>query len=286
MTQEPQKNNSVLIAIAIIGVIGTIVASAIGAMANYNVEKERQGFELTRIALVSIATQGGVTQMALESTVNAPPEPTATSYPTYTPFPTFPPTETPIPTPTATLFVPPADGILFQDNFDDGISPEWAIESGKWLVANGKLTKLAGDHNGNDYQWISLKKPEWKNYILSIDINKSYTDSVVVAVRNSSGFIGFTASRSGHVDLVLISSNWVDDTLIAGSSGVDIQSDNEYHYQIEVQGDTYILKLNGREIQRVTMSGYESGGITLGVNCEDPFYRCASFDNVKVTYLP
>jgi hypothetical protein len=86
MTQEPQKSNAVLILIAIIGVVGTIVATAIGVIGNYNIEKLRQDAELTRIALVSIATQGGATQMVLQSTVNAPTEPPA---PTYTPYPTL-----------------------------------------------------------------------------------------------------------------------------------------------------------------------------------------------------
>jgi hypothetical protein len=56
------KNNTVLI-VAIIGVIGTIVATTIGVIGNYvgnyNIEKLRQESELTRIALVAIATQGG-----------------------------------------------------------------------------------------------------------------------------------------------------------------------------------------------------------------------------------
>jgi hypothetical protein len=72
MTQEPQKSNVVLIVIAIIGVVGTIVATTIGAIGNYNIEKLRQDTELTRIALVLIATQGGATQASLASTISAP----------------------------------------------------------------------------------------------------------------------------------------------------------------------------------------------------------------------
>ncbi len=64
MTQESQKNNTVLIVIAIIGVVGTIVASAIGAIGNYSAEKLRQETELTRIALGSVTTQSGTTQIS------------------------------------------------------------------------------------------------------------------------------------------------------------------------------------------------------------------------------
>jgi hypothetical protein len=118
MTQEPQKNKSVLIVIAVIGVVGTIFGAIINVVGNYNVEKLRQETELTRIALVSIATQGGATQMVLQSTVNAPtqsPAPTYTPYPTTssptaevrvvtaTLMPTLTPTQTQYPLPTALL---------------------------------------------------------------------------------------------------------------------------------------------------------------------------------------
>jgi hypothetical protein len=92
MTQESHKSNIVLIIIAIIGVMGTIIGATITVNGNYNVEKLRQETELTRIALVAIATQGGATQMVLLNTVNAPtqqPAPTQPPAPTYTPYPTL-----------------------------------------------------------------------------------------------------------------------------------------------------------------------------------------------------
>ncbi len=85
MSQEPHKNNVVLIVIAIIGVIGTIIAAVITVMGNYNVEKLRQETELTRIALVSMPTQDVATQVIIQNTENLPTEPPA---PTYTPNPT------------------------------------------------------------------------------------------------------------------------------------------------------------------------------------------------------
>jgi len=57
MSPESQKNNTVLILIAIIGVVGTITASIIAAVSNYNVEKLRQETELTQVALASIPSQ-------------------------------------------------------------------------------------------------------------------------------------------------------------------------------------------------------------------------------------
>lgn len=56
MAKEPQKNNSTMIIIAVIGVVGTVVAATIGAIGNYNTEKLRQEVGLTRIALASSPT--------------------------------------------------------------------------------------------------------------------------------------------------------------------------------------------------------------------------------------
>ena len=82
MTQKPRKKSiDVLIIISIIGFIGTVIT----VIGNYNVEKLRQETELTRIALVSIATQGEAID-------------TAVPYITYTPYQTPFVTETPIPT--------------------------------------------------------------------------------------------------------------------------------------------------------------------------------------------
>jgi ABC-type amino acid transport substrate-binding protein len=87
MAHETSKDNIVLIIIAIIGILGTIVASAIGLLTSYNIEKQRQDFELTKSVLVSIANQSRATQVVLERTVNAPtqlPPFAPTAYPAFT----------------------------------------------------------------------------------------------------------------------------------------------------------------------------------------------------------
>ena len=101
MNQEPQKSNTVLIVIAIIGVVGTIIATTIGVIGNYNIEKLRRDTELTRIALVSMATQGGATQASMASTISAPTD-VLINIPTEIPIPTntfLPPTVSFAPTP-------------------------------------------------------------------------------------------------------------------------------------------------------------------------------------------
>lgn len=207
-------------------------------------------------------------------------------------IPTETPTQTSVVEPTAseTLtsvpFVPPADGILFQDNFDESMSPEWNTFGNGWFISGGKLTKLTTSDT-SAYQWIALNNPEWKNYILSVDISKPRDDDVVIAVRNNtskSQLIGAEVNTYEVINLVLISNFYYDNTFIAGDSETYVQSD--LNVQIEVQGDIYILRGDGREIQRITLAGYDSGGISLGVKCQIDDFGCTTFDNVKVTYLP
>lgn len=216
------------------------------------------------------------------------PLPTYTPQSTYTPFPTLLPTETPIPAPTATLFVPPADGILFQDNFDNGISPEWTIYSGSWLVSNGELTML-GDE-GDYYEWIGLNRPEWKNYMLSLKITIPYQYSAsqeypAIAVRNNgagANYLGVPINSRSKIYWAFIGTDQFDTESIAGENN-DYGFESGSIVEIEVRGDNYALRVNGREIQKITIGGYSSGGISLGIMCYDD---CPSFDNIKVTYLP
>lgn len=134
MSQETPKSNVVLI-VAILGVLGTIVASVIGAVSNYNIEELRQSSEMTKIALVSIATEGGSTQQVMAQTINAP----VTQPPTYTPLPTYTPQATYTPQPTFTSI--PTPDALFRDDFSDNRNG-WDI-SGFASIANGELSITA-----------------------------------------------------------------------------------------------------------------------------------------------
>ena len=55
--------------------------------------------------------------------------------------------------------------------------------------------------------------------------------------------------------------------------------------EIEANGNNFIVRVNGRQVQQVSLSGYDSGGIALGMICSNSL-GCPSFDDVKVTYLP
>jgi hypothetical protein len=63
------------------------------------------------------------------------------------------PTLTPSPQPTAI----PKSGVLFEDNFDTGLSPLWEVVSGEPIIVNGKLA-------ASQDTWIVVGDPNWTNY--------------------------------------------------------------------------------------------------------------------------
>jgi hypothetical protein len=228
--------------------------------------------------------------------ITTTPIPTSTETPTplatVTPLPTitFTPEPTFTPLPTATEFIPPEDGILSEDNFESGDLSAWTQVNGKWLVSNGQLTAFGDDNDS--YKWIALKRPEWKNYILSLTVYQPHQGAasqadVLIAVRNNGSqikYIGVPVDNFGNVYWAFIGSDMFDNDVIGGNK-FEFGFESGSTMKLEMQGDTYVLDVNGRELQRITMSGYDSGGISLGSDC-DKGDDCARFDNIKVTYLP
>lgn len=196
-----------------------------------------------------------------------------------------------VPSLTNTPFVPPADGILFQDNFDNGISSDWEIIGKDWLVANGSLTLPTSASFHNVYEWIGLNHPEWKNYTVSLDIKNRYGQSselgnIAIAVRtgSQSNYIGVQLDTLSNIYWASIGSSYFDTTSISGVNR-DFHFPSGSNVEITVQNNNYTLQVDGRNIQTISLTGYDSGGIKLGIDCESS-NECPSIDNVKVMYLP
>ena len=171
MTKETSKSTTVLIIVAVIGVIGTIAGSIVKVIGDNNIEKLRQSFALTQMALVSMATQGGATQMVLENTANAP---TPLPYPTYTLQPVVVITATSAP-PTETLepiAIQPA-GFVFEDDFTDGPDPKWKVQYGEPGMANGKYTVVAPFvENVRTKHFTLLDQYNWGNATIEFEVSK------------------------------------------------------------------------------------------------------------------
>lgn len=165
------------------------------------------------------------------------------------------------------------------------MSKDWIQYSGKWLVSNGKLTILP--HQGLDwpYEWIGINKPEWENFIFSVDVDRpdyNYTDAVAIVIGSEE--LGVEIDTLSYIYWAFIGESWSYTRPITGNreNGINLVS----NIQIEVNNGTYTLRANGREIEVITLSGYVSREIKIGLACDGGSKGCTTFDNVKVTYLP
>jgi hypothetical protein len=212
---------------------------------------------------------------------------TDTSVPTFTTVPTE------VAPPTATPFIPPADGVLFQDDFENGLKREWIKYSGQWVVADGKLTEVYQDSYSEMYSWIGVENPSWKNYTVDLTIGifrpLTESDEMALAVRDNVvglKYIGFEIDFWPHIYLSLISDTYSATSPIAGNNtDFTFPLGTEAQAEIKVEDDNYTLAVNGRTLQTVNISGYDSGGFRLGLYCRSSS-KCPTFDNVKVMYLP
>lgn len=110
MTQEPQHKSNIVLIVAIIGLVGTVIAAIITVMGNYNVEKLRQETELTKIALASIPTLSNTPQIVIQNTESPNSVAlTITEIPIPTQTPKIEPTPSTEPSPFPTIDTRPTD---------------------------------------------------------------------------------------------------------------------------------------------------------------------------------
>ena len=193
------------------------------------------------------------------------------------------PTSAPVVVPTAVSG--PVIPLPFSDNFDNGPSQYWKVLSGTWITADGRYTTTTPD----TWSIVALDDPTWKNYHVHVNVKIPHIGSaaegqIAIFVRiNTSPYLGFG-------DNALSKAYWGNQAQggiylvpIAGESKVYIQGNS--NMDIEVNGNNFTARIDGQQVQKFSMSGYETGGIALGIHCNTNL-GCESFDNVTVDPLP
>lgn len=193
---------------------------------------------------------------------------------TATPLPaTLPPTQPPA----------PSIALPFSDNFDNGASPTWKVLSGNWLTVDGRYTTLPDD---NGWQWSVLSDPTWKNYRVSVNIYLPHIFSanqgkIAIAARVSSSQPKYL---SLYVDNIRTQAGWAfignDYSVYDYVSGPAEYVPESANIELEVRDNQFTARLNGRDIQTITLTGYEQGGAALGVYCDST--GCPSFDDFEI----
>ena len=177
------------------------------------------------------------------------------------------PTESPTPEPTSA----PQPTILFEDNFDDGLSDAWEIVQGSPVVVNGMLST---DQN----TWLIVGDPSWKNYSIEFTSTEENYNSF---------YAGFNAIgvRASDIDN-MYAFKWVEHESICsivrnGEWGEVPQSSfkpgySPYIFRIIVKNDKISVFLNDDLKASFFSNEYNEGRIALKI------YDATSIDNFKV----
>ena len=111
-----------------------------------------------------ISQQATATAAAITALLAPSQTPTITPIPITIVAPTD--TATPTITITSTPTLPPPSTLLFEDNFDNGLSNQWEVISGEPLVSNGLLST-------NDVLWMVVGDPSWTDLKIEISLKAS-----------------------------------------------------------------------------------------------------------------
>jgi DNA-binding CsgD family transcriptional regulator len=192
--------------------------------------------------------------------------------PTQTPFvvtatvppATLVPTLTPLPTPV----------ILFEDNFDQGLSGSWNIVSGNPVVVNGQLT---ADQNS----WLSIGDSSWTDYRVQFTQHPAdcwYYDTsnaIGLRVQDTQNMVAYVwADCESEWDMVQDGAwNMVPNTYLEhGNDGTVVVT-------ITVQGDQFTVDVNGERRGSFFNSDFRQGGIALKVG------KDTLIDDLKITAI-
>ena len=246
--------------------------------------------ESTSSAIQIDATQGGATQAVLQNTANAP---TPSPYPTYTPYPTSTSPAIPTLTPTKTIT------ILFDDNFNNGIRPEWELVSGTWIMTNGELS-LSGieqyksktnDKDKWSYGTAIFGDSLWQNYSVNAKFDlkdeSANCGAVLVRVQDFQNFIAwefcyfynFSAAYNKLATWYIVQNGeWTE---IPNTQLEEFPIDKQFSIKVIVKDDVIQSFVNNEQINSFSGLPFSSGKVGARIQ-SDSISNTLSFDDFLV----
>ena len=210
--------------------------------------------------------------------------PTPEPLPTYTPYPTQTPaiivaTATPLPT--------PEPNVLFFDNFDTGVQPDWQAVSGRFLVVNGELTPAEAPANGNRkiHAASLVGDPSWSNYIIEADAHGLQESDycrvyILVRAQDWDNLIAFKVSGNCAQWCVQENGEWKD---IPGTETQESRKNTRI--KVVIEGNKYTAYLNGTQKASFIGDIFLQGRVGIYIRNEYPKKNNPTIDNFKVTKL-
>jgi hypothetical protein len=267
------RDHPILIALTVLASIAGIVTCCYKTYEFVNAyvptgQPEAKGSSETLSPISPSASVGPSSTIDAIESVTGLPTPFETPWLVVLPTGTLPPTSL-VPTQT---FPPPVNGVLFEDNFDQGINPAWKQMSGTWITMDGRLTIIEDEYT---IEWIDIGSSDWHSYRVEATIDRSRGD-VYVGLRARALFYRI----SGH-------DCWTMDYSVNGDCMGDATAMTEpkRNFIFDVDGDQFTAYSNGSKLQTITFPRLPNGGVSIGILC-NPGFACPSLDNFKVTALP
>jgi hypothetical protein len=123
----------------------------------------------------------------LTATLTFTPSYTPTATPTQTPRP---PTETPTPSPTSTEI--PEELILYEEDFEDGVTTGWDVKKGVWQVVEMNDGNHVYQATGS---WAEayIGTPNWSDYAFSLKMRVPNNIEILIHVRSSDFFMDMSS---------------------------------------------------------------------------------------------
>jgi DNA-binding CsgD family transcriptional regulator len=202
-------------------------------------------------------------------------KPVAQVIPTNTtrlPEPTTRPTNTvftPIPQPTRT----PAPKITlpFNDTFSQGFNSVWDLQYADWIITNGKASIIQTENL--DTGWAIINDPTLNNYRLKVHVDTPHMYSA--AQGETYILVRYDQNRDKQLLLNLDRLQYVFWGMTRGlQNTIDPITDTaKYEFPasadivIEANGNNFTAWVAGQMIGSISVSGYDRGGVGLGIFC-------------------
>jgi hypothetical protein len=227
------------------------------------IEKTINALDIERLFIKETLIPGFIAQTKVLTIPTKTLVPTNTPEPTNTPLPTNTPFPTNTPVPTNTLLPPtPTLAIIFEDNFDNGIRPEWVVEVGEPIIKNGKLSSIENELS------LKLENILPSDYSIEFDYYVGVYSSIVIMIGEN---FHYYMDYDNTVWYAFKENNWIE---IARGNGV---GRDENHLRFEVSGNKYMVYINANKEYEITYGEPITGAFQIQLNNDK-----SNIDNLQI----
>jgi hypothetical protein len=166
--------------------------------------------------------------------------------------------------------------VLFEDNFDTGLKPDWEVVAGDWRIANGALTTLTYD----GWSYILVGDPSWAEYAVELDVSYGgwcTIASVFITAKDFHNMIMWETAPCGDTALYVKQDGKVKRLVTGGR----VQADRT-RLRLEVREGFYIGYVNNQQVFSINDPTFKQGRAGLAIECEG---QCNRIDNFRVVAL-